>query len=135
MKMVRFTFAAVVLFLTTAAFSPARAQNLNSMLQGFYGFKRGGLLVEKDISVGTTPVSVFNNDQSRYWDLESVTGSNNCAVGRQANVSITTGVLLQANGGYYNEDWTDDGYLVGYQMFIVCAGANTTVHVVEQKMQ
>jgi hypothetical protein len=130
-----FTFAAVVLFLTTAAFSPARAQNLNSMLQGYYGFKRGGQLIEKDVTVGTTAVSLFQNDQTRYWDLISVTGANNCALGRAANVSITTGVLILANGGSYNEDWVDDGYIVGYQMFAVCAGAGTTLHIQEQKMQ
>jgi len=129
------TVAAVVFTLATAAVSPARAQSLAAQMKSFYGLNRGGQLVEKDVTCGTSPVKVFNSDPSRLWGLEVVTGANNCALGRTGAVTTTNGTLLTATGGSYNESWVEDGFIVGYEMWCICAGAGTNLHVVEQKGQ
>lgn len=135
MKSLRFTFVAVVLALAAAAFSPAQAQSLAAQMKSFYGLNRGGQLIEKDITCGTTATKVFNSDPSRMWDLESVTGSNPCSLGRTGSVSITSGTYLGAPGGSYNETWVDDGFIVGYEMWCICSGGSSNIHVTEQKAQ
>lgn len=129
------TLAAVVLALATAAISPAQAQSLASQMKNFYGFTRGGQVIEKDVTCATTATKVFNSDPSRIWDLEVVTGSNACALGRTGAVTITSGNYLIAPGGSYNETWVDDGFIVGYEMWCICTGGSSNLHVTEQKTQ
>lgn len=135
MRFPSLTFAAVVLALAAAAFSPAHAQSLASQLKNYYGLARGGQLIEKDVTCATTATKVFNSDPSRMWDLEIVTGSNACALARTGSVTITSGIYLGAPGGSYNETWVDDGYIVGYEMWCICTGGSSNLHVVEQKAQ
>ena len=135
MRKTPLTLAAVVLTLAAAAFSPARAQSLASQMKNFYGLPRGGQLIEKDVTCATTATKVFNSDPSRLWDLEVVTGSNACALARTGSVSITSGNYLGAPGGSYNENWVDDGFIVGYEMWCICTGGSSNLHVTEQRAQ
>ena len=129
------TCAAVVLFLTTAAVSPALAVNLDQQIKAYYGFTRPASIKESDKTVGTTATQLFSNNRSRFEDIISVTGANSCALGRLPSVTITTGVLLVASGGKYSENWVDDLYLPEFEMWAICSGAGTTIHIVEQFFQ
>lgn len=134
MRRATLTLAAAV-FLAAAVSSPAHAQSLAAQLKKFYGLDRGGILLEKDITCATTATKVFNSDPSRMWDLEIVTGTNACSLGRTGAVTTTSGILLGASGGSYNETWVDDGFIVGYEMWCICSGGSSNLHVVEQKAQ
>lgn len=135
MRIASLTIAVAVLALAATVSLPAHAQSLASQLKNYYGLSRGGQLVEKDVTCATTATKVFNSDPSRMWDLEQVTGSNNCALARTGAVTITSGTLLLGNGGSYNETWVDDGFIVGYEMWCICSGGSSNLHVTEQKGQ
>ena len=135
MRRVALMVAAVALSLAAAAFSPAHAESLRDLIANFYGWSRGGLVVEKTVTCQTTPTQVFHSDPSRLWDLESDTGGNDCTLARTGALTTSNGILIKASGGSYAESWIDDGYVVGYEMWCICSGGSSTLFVQEQKAQ
>jgi len=131
----RLTVAAVVITLAAAVLSPCFANSLDKQLRGFYGFDRPMSITESDKTVGTTAVQLYPGDPSTAENIISVTGANACAIGHTGAVTTTTGILLGASGGNYSDDWLDDDYLPGLEMWAICAGAGTTIHITKMRFQ
>jgi len=134
-RRVPLTLVATVALLAVAAFSSAWANSLDRQLRSYYGFDRPMSTTESDKTVGTTAVQLYPNDPSTAENIISITGTNNCSLGHTGAVTITTGILLGSNGGNYSDTWLDDGYLPQLEMWAVCAGAGTTIHIVKERFQ
>lgn len=85
---------------------------------------------ELDITVGTTAVQITEGPNPRIGRIISNTGTNNIALAFNAGVTISTGILL-LQGQAFELTWLEDGELLFYPMWVIGAGAGSTLHVVD----
>ena len=136
--MLRRISIALVAFLlvATSAFSQNAAPTTNlDVLHQLYLLPQAPLIVETDVTVGTTATLILNRDGARVEDVVSDTGTSNCAIRHDPQVTITNGILLGSGGGTLAEDFRGDLSIPTQQMWAVCASSGGTLHVLSMGLQ
>src|SRR5487761_1817633 len=124
-----------VLLVATSAFAQNSAPTTNlDVLHQLYLLPQAPLIVETDVTVGTTATLILNRDAARVEDVVSDTGTSNCAVRHDPAVIITNGILLGSGGGSLSEDFRGDLSIPTQQMWAVCAAAGGTLHVLSMDL-
>lgn len=101
-------------------------------------FKVKTRAVEKPVrtSVGTTAVEIFKNNPNRLaWTLVNTHASQVLYIGLTNEVTAATGIRLDPAGGHASEVWDEDFDEVGWAVWGIASGANTTIYskeVIEQ---
>lgn len=127
---------AAILLLAASAFAQTAAPTINQqLLQQLYLLRNGPLIEQTDVTVGTSATLILPLDASRVEDVVSDTGTSNCAIRHDDQVSITDGILLVAGGGSLSENFVQDLTLPTGQMWAICASSGGTLHLLTVDLQ
>lgn len=132
----RYVLLALIVAVLTAA-TMARAQNRTALgvVQQLYALGSAPLSVDKDFTVGTTPVMIHPNDPSDVENIVVDLGTSACTVQHSPSVTTSSGYLLSAAGGSYIEDFRADLTLPTEQLWAVCAASGGAIHVTSLDLQ
>ncbi len=107
------------------------ANTLRDLITARFGVQTELRLDPVTNTVGVTPVVVLTNNPDRL----SVLVVNLSAVGvylkPAPNVSASSGVKLNANGGTFSLLWEEDFHLTGYEWWAIAEAAGASILVVE----
>lgn len=107
-------------------------RSVQQLLENFYGGAFVTKPHETDYTIGTTAAQLGAVPPGvRVGLLLSNTGSTNIAIAFNANLTITTGILILP-GGTYVSDWYYDGDLVTRPLFAISSAAGGTMHMLER---
>lgn len=80
-------------------------------------------------SIGTTPVRILDNDPGGLQLTIINSGTQDVYIWTDASVSATNGILLQANGGSYEIDFTRFMRMATREWWAVTAANSTTLAI------
>ena len=83
--------------------------------------------------VGTSALTVLQNNPDRVFWLVVNLSTNIVYVALKSDVAATKGIRLDANGGWVSMSVEEDGEAVGYEVFAVATGEDSAIYVLEME--
>lgn len=100
------------------------------LFSAWYGLLAASAPQENDYSPAATAIPIGKFPSTRIGLIVSNTGSANVAIGFNAGITISNGILL-LQGQALSLHWLEDGDLLMYPMWAISTAGGGTIHVVE----
>lgn len=96
-----------------------------------YGSELQTRIIESDVTVGTTAVSLIAGNGARIWISIQNTGAATIYVSTLSSLAVNQGFQVGA-AGFLTFTWKEDGDLPTIALYAISGSAGNSVHVIQQ---
>lgn len=108
-----------------------RVNSLRSLLEASYGVRTTERVNPVTGTVAVTATRIAQNNPRRVGLVVTNTGAASITISPDKSVSLTTGVILPANGSSISMSWDRDFELLSKEWYAIANGAPSSVYVLE----